>query len=47
MNRVFHWSFYDNTAIAVGHSLGITFTFRIVCLLIVRSMFKTGNLLQT
>ena len=47
MNRICAWSFYDDAAIAVGHSLGITFTFRIVCLLIVRSMFKTGNLLQT
>ena len=47
MNRVCPWSFYDNAAIAVGHSLSITVTFRILCLLIVRSMFKTGNRLQT
>ena len=38
MNRVCPWNFYDNAAIAV--------TFRIVCLLIVRSMFKPGNRLQ-
>jgi len=42
----FRWSFYENADVSVALSLGITLTFLVVCLLIVRWVFKTGHRLR-
>jgi ABC-2 type transport system permease protein len=42
----FRWSFYENADVSVELSLGITFSFLVVCLLIVRWVFKTGYRLR-
>jgi ABC-2 type transport system permease protein len=43
----FRWSFYENADVSVVLSLGMTSTFLLVCLLIVRWIFKTGYRLRT
>jgi len=43
----FRWSFYENADVSVGLSLGITLGFLVVCLLIVRWIFKTGYRLRS
>jgi ABC-2 type transport system permease protein len=43
----FRWSFYENADVAVGLSLGMTIAFLVVCLLIVRWIFKSGYKLRT
>ena len=43
----FRWSFYENADVSVGLSLGITVGFLVVCLLIVRWIFKTGYRLRS
>ena len=42
----FRWSFYENADVSVVLSLGMTVTFLVVCLLIVRWIFKTGYRLR-
>ena len=42
----FRWSFYENADVAVGLSLGMTVGFLVVCLLVVRYIFKTGYRLR-
>jgi len=42
----FRWSFYENADVSVGLSMGITIGFLVVCLLIVRWIFKTGYRLR-
>ena len=42
----FRWSFYENADVSVGLSLGITLGFLILCLLIVRWVFKIGYRLR-
>lgn len=42
----FRWSFYGISDVAVGISLGMTFMFMLVCLAIIRWMFKTGYRLK-
>jgi ABC-2 type transport system permease protein len=42
----FRWSFYDVSDVGVEVSLGMTFAFLVICLLIVRWMFKTGYRLK-
>ena len=42
----FRWSFYENADVSVGLSLGITLGFLLMCLLIVRWIFKTGYRLR-
>jgi ABC-2 type transport system permease protein len=41
------WAFYENADVPIGASLGATAGFLIVCLLIVRWIFKTGYRLRT
>lgn len=43
----FRWSFYENADVSVGLSLGTTLGFLIVCLFIVRWIFKTGYRLRS
>ena len=43
----FRWSFYENADVSVGLSLGITIGFLVMCLLIVRWIFKTGYRLRS
>lgn len=43
----FRWSFYENADVAVGVSLGVTFGFLVVCILIVRWIFKSGYRLRS
>ncbi|MDH3847186.1 MAG: ABC transporter permease [Gammaproteobacteria bacterium] len=43
----FRWSFYENADVHVGLSLGITISFLVACLLVVRWIFKTGYKLRT
>ena len=43
----FRWSFYENADVSVGLSLGITVGFLLLCLLIVRWIFKTGYRLRS
>jgi ABC-2 type transport system permease protein len=43
----FRWSFYENADVSVGLSLGITVGFLVVCLLVVRWIFKTGYRLRS
>ncbi len=43
----FRWSFYENADVHVGLSLGITMSFLIACLLVIRWIFKTGYKLRS
>ncbi len=43
----FRWSFYENADVSIILSLVMTVTFLIVCLFIVRWIFKTGYKLRT
>jgi ABC-2 type transport system permease protein len=43
----FRWSFYENADVHVGLSLGITISFLVACLLVVRWIFKTGYKLRS
>jgi len=43
----FRWSFYENADVAIGLSLGMTIAFLVVCLLVVRWIFKSGYKLRT
>lgn len=43
----FRWSFYENADVSVALSLSMTVTFLLVCLVIVRWIFKTGYKLRT
>ncbi len=43
----FRWSFYENADVSVALSLAMTVTFLLVCLIIVRWIFKTGYKLRT
>jgi len=42
----FRWSFYENSDVSVALSLGTTLGFLVVCLLVVRWIFKTGYRLR-
>ena len=42
----FRWSFYENADVSVALSLGMTITFLVICLLLVRWVFKTGYRLR-
>jgi ABC-2 type transport system permease protein len=42
----FRWSFYENADVSVALSLGITLGFLVMCLLLVRWIFKTGYRLR-
>lgn len=41
------WAFYENADVSVALSLGMTITFLIACLLVVRWIFKTGYKLRS
>jgi ABC-2 type transport system permease protein len=43
----FRWSFYENADVSVALSLGTTLGFLVVCLLVVRWIFKTGYRLRS
>ena len=43
----FRWSFYENADVSVAVSLAMTASFLIICLLVVRWIFKTGYRLRT
>ena len=43
----FRWSFYENADVHVGLSLGMTVSFLVACLLVVRWIFKTGYKLRS
>jgi ABC-2 type transport system permease protein len=43
----FRWSFYGISDVSIGVSLGMTLVFMIICLAIVRWMFKTGYRLKS
>ena len=43
----FRWSFYENADVSVALSLGVTFGFLVVCMLIVRWIFKSGYRLRS
>ena len=43
----FRWSFYGSSDVSVGVSLSMTMAFLILCLAIVRWIFKTGYRLRT
>ncbi len=43
----FRWSFYETSDVGVALSLGMTLAFFLVCLGVVRWMFKTGYRLKT
>jgi ABC-2 type transport system permease protein len=43
----FRWSFYENADVSVALSIGITLGFLVVCLLVVRWIFKTGYRLRS
>ena len=43
----FRWSFYENADVHVGLSLGMTISFLIACLLVIRWIFRTGYKLRT
>lgn len=38
----FRWSFYGISDVGVGLSLGMTFVFMMICLLVIRQIFKSG-----
>ena len=43
----FRWSFYQNADVSVAVSLGMTLSFLVACLILVRWIFKTGYRLRT
>jgi ABC-2 type transport system permease protein len=43
----FRWSFYENADVHVGLSLGMTISFLIACLLVIRWIFRTGYKLRS
>jgi len=43
----FRWSFYENADVSVALSFGMAISFLVVCLMIVRWVFKTGYKLRT
>ena len=43
----FRWSFYENADVSVALSLGMTVTFLLACLLVVRWIFATGYRLRS
>ena len=43
----FRWSFYENADVSVALSLGITISFLVACLFVVRWIFKTGYKLRS
>ena len=43
----FRWSFYENADVSVALSLGMTITFLVICLGVVRWVFKTGYRIRT
>jgi ABC-2 type transport system permease protein len=43
----FRWSFYSVSDVHIGTSLGMTAVFLVICILIVRWMFKTGYRLKS
>lgn len=38
----FRWSFYETSDINIGVSLGMTFVFMLICLIVISIIFKTG-----
>ena len=42
----FRWSFYENADVSVALSLGMTVAFLVICLLVVRWIFRTGYRLR-
>lgn len=43
----FRWSFYGVADVAVGTSIGMTFVFMLICLILVSLIFKTGYRIKT
>ena len=43
----FRWSFYENADVSVVLSLGMTISFLVACLLVIRWIFKTGYKLRS
>ena len=43
----FRWSFYENADVGVGISLMMTIAFLVLCLLVIRWIFRTGYRLRT
>lgn len=43
----FRWSFYENADVSVALSLGMTISFLVACLLVIRWIFKTGYKLRS
>ncbi len=43
----FRWSFYENADVAVGLSLAMTISFLLICLAVVRWVFRTGYRIRT
>jgi ABC-2 type transport system permease protein len=43
----FRWSFYENADVSVALSLGMTLSFLVACLLVVRWIFRTGYRLRS
>ncbi len=43
----FRWSFYENADVGVGISLMMTVAFLVLCLLVIRWIFRTGYRLRT
>ena len=43
----FRWSFYENADVSVALSLGMTISFLVACLFVVRWIFKTGYKLRS
>lgn len=43
----FRWSFYENADVHVALSLGMTISFLVACLLVIRWIFKTGYKLRS
>ena len=43
----FRWSFYENADVSVALSLGMTISFLVACLVVVRWIFKTGYRLRS
>ena len=42
----FRWSFYENADVSVTLSLAMTVSFLVICLAVVRWIFKTGYRLR-
>ena len=43
----FRWSFYENADVSVALSLGMTISFLVACLFVIRWIFKTGYKLRS